>query len=70
MDEMARIPLVLGRRAQETVQMLTRHWVFVDALGRLSAEVMGPGARHDFVRLLSWACPSTQNILAAVIRQI
>ncbi|CAJ1402808.1 unnamed protein product [Effrenium voratum] len=32
-------------RGEETVQMLTRHWVFVDALGRLSAEVMGPGAR-------------------------
>lgn len=29
---------------KETVQMLTRHWVFVDALGR-AQEVMGPGAR-------------------------
>jgi len=32
-------------RGQETVQMLTRHWVFVDAHGGLSAEVKGPGAR-------------------------
>ena len=23
--------------------MLTRHWIFVDALGRLAAEVKGPG---------------------------
>lgn len=30
---------------EETVQMLTRHWIFVDALGRLTAEVKGPGAR-------------------------
>ena len=29
---------------EETVQMLTRHWIFVDAMGRLSAEVKGPGA--------------------------
>eukprot|EP00933_Yihiella_yeosuensis_P005985 TRINITY_DN110607_c0_g1_i1.p1 TRINITY_DN110607_c0_g1~~TRINITY_DN110607_c0_g1_i1.p1 ORF type:complete len:483 (-),score=96.89 TRINITY_DN110607_c0_g1_i1:211-1659(-) len=32
-------------RGEETVQMLTRHWIFVDALGRLESEVKGPGAR-------------------------
>jgi len=32
-------------RGRETVQMLTRHWVFVDAQGRLDSEVKGPGAR-------------------------
>lgn len=29
----------------DTVQMLTRHWVFVDGKGRLENEVKGPGAR-------------------------
>lgn len=29
----------------DTVQMLTRHWVFVDAFGNLESEVKGPGAR-------------------------
>lgn len=29
----------------ETVQMLTRHWLFVDSLGNLESEVKGPGAR-------------------------
>jgi len=29
----------------DTVQMLTRHWVFVDSLGKLNSEVKGPGAR-------------------------
>ena len=37
---------------QETVQMLTRHWVFVDALGELETEVKGPG-RWAAVALLS-----------------
>ncbi|CAK9026898.1 unnamed protein product [Durusdinium trenchii] len=32
-------------RGEETVQMLTRHWIFVDAKGNLNAEVKGPGAR-------------------------
>lgn len=30
---------------KETVQMLTRHWVFVDAKGQFENEVKGPGAR-------------------------
>mmetsp|Transcript_8744 Transcript_8744/g.16579 ORF Transcript_8744/g.16579 Transcript_8744/m.16579 type:complete len:445 (+) Transcript_8744:34-1368(+) len=30
---------------KETVQMLTRHWLFVDSTGRLANEVKGPGAR-------------------------
>lgn len=30
--------------------MLTRHWIFVDALGRLSAEVKGPGSKPSSVR--------------------
>merc|ERR1712086_1211579 len=29
----------------ETVQMLTRHWVFVDSSGKMESEVKGPGAR-------------------------
>lgn len=29
----------------ETVQMLSRHWVFVDSFGGLEVEVKGPGAR-------------------------
>eukprot|EP00435_Cladocopium_sp_Y103_P005342 s2863_g1.t1 len=37
--------LGLSNSGAETVQMLTRHWIFVDALGRLAAEVKGPGAR-------------------------
>ncbi|CAE7491791.1 apaG [Symbiodinium sp. CCMP2592] len=37
--------VTFSNHGEETVQMLTRHWVFVDALGRLETEVKGPGAR-------------------------
>lgn len=37
--------VTFSNNGEETVQMLTRHWVFVDALGRLETEVKGPGAR-------------------------
>lgn len=30
---------------KETVQMLTRHWLFIDSEGQLANEVKGPGAR-------------------------
>lgn len=30
---------------KETVQMLTRHWIFVNSRGKLESEVEGPGAR-------------------------
>jgi len=32
-------------KGTETVQMLTRHWIFVDSEGTLDNEVKGPGAR-------------------------
>jgi len=37
--------VTFANRGTETVQMLTRHWVFVDAKGQLETEVKGPGAR-------------------------
>jgi len=37
--------ITFKNRGKETVQMLTRHWIFVDDAGNLETEVKGPGAR-------------------------
>eukprot|EP00927_Polykrikos_kofoidii_P066058 TRINITY_DN61720_c0_g1_i1.p1 TRINITY_DN61720_c0_g1~~TRINITY_DN61720_c0_g1_i1.p1 ORF type:complete len:468 (+),score=88.14 TRINITY_DN61720_c0_g1_i1:30-1433(+) len=37
--------VAVTNRGQETVQLLTRHWIFIDSNGKLESEVKGPGVR-------------------------
>merc|ERR1719203_865330 len=37
--------ITFTNHGQETVQMLTRHWMFVNKQGVLENEIKGPGAR-------------------------